>query len=445
MIPPPVITEPETPEEPAPDKPTPGDPQPDTPDPDSPLTPTEPDTPKPDEPTPEEPKQSFRISWFSADGKELLQESVVEEGTLPAYTGPTPVLPADMGFATGIRNQYEPGSITKARLYNYTFAGWTPVLAEADGDAEYTANFAAGEMLEFPENYYEDGAFVYRVMDSVPYRRLVSGGSGIGGNVNALMRRIQIKAKMGYGPGYTQGEHEVWRNMVTREGMRTIEGYLIGRTKGTSGDEVYSSMFANGESVHIDGQLTLGDDIELYTSANYFFYPPDDPYADDAYKRQGIPFKATTPVIEGKVLGITEGYIPNSMDENAPQLVRTRRVSIDTNNDGREDECMTLSPLYVTHREMFAQIRAGDDIAFRIHQYSYKIREDKVVHGRVFPEDVESYGDYINDRDFIYKWATGNPAANGDNFQTIELVNEQSIGGVVLGDKYTGKASSLKH
>jgi hypothetical protein len=350
-----------------------------------------------------------------------------------------------MGFATGLRSQYIPGSITKARLYSLAFDGWTPALAEADGDAEYTANFATSEMLEFPENYYEDGAFIYRVMDSVPYRRLRAGNRS-GRNVNALLRRVQIKAKTGYGPGYPPGEVEVWRNMTSGEGMWTIEGYLVGRTWSGTEDQVYSSLFATGEPAHIEGQLFEAG--SFYVPANYQVYRPDDIYEDDCYMLQDIPFKAKTPVIEGKVLGITEGYIPNSMDENAPQLVRTRRVSIDTNRDGREDECMTLSPLYVTHREMFDQIRAGDDISFRIHECVDKIGSNYVSdisNGRVFPEDVESYGDYINDRDFIYKWATGNPAANGDNFQTIELVNEQSIGGVVLGDKYTGKASSLKH
>jgi hypothetical protein len=401
-----------------------------------------------EEPTPEEPKQTFRISWFSADGKELLQESVVEEGTLPAYTGPTPTLPADMGFADGIRSQYIPGSLTKARLYNYTFAGWTPALAEADGDAEYTANFAAGETLEFPENYYDYGAFVYRVMDSVPMKRPLAG-EGIGGNVNVFIRRIQIKAKMGYGPGYTLGEEEVWRNAVVGEGIFTLEGYLIGRTSIGNWDVPYSSTLAQGDPVHIEGQLFEAG--IFYFPANYQVYRPDDPYADACYGYQGIPLKATTPVIEGKVLGITESKGDNAADRDAPQIVYTRRVSIDTNNDGREDECMTLCPVFVTHREMFDQIRAGDDISFRIHESVDMIGSNYVSdirNGRVFPEDVESYGDYINDRDFIYKWATGNPAANGDNFQTIELVNAQLVDGyqsIYLGDKYTGKASSLKH
>jgi hypothetical protein len=110
---------------------------------------------------------------------------------------------------------------------------------------------------------------------------------------------------------------------------------------------------------------------------------------------------------------------------------------------------------YVTHRERFDQIRPGDDISFRIHQDADKIGApgiggSDILNGRVFPEHVESYGDYLNGRDVIYKRATGNPAANGDTFQTIGRANQQPIydeydgNGVVVGDPYTGKASSLK-
>jgi hypothetical protein len=412
----------------------------------------DPENPKsdPDNPTPENPKE-FIITWLNTDGREMLQADYVKEGAMPAYNGPTPTMQEDVDFATGRDALYISGGTTKARLYNHTL-GWKPTPVQVSGAAEYTANFAKGEKLDFPENYYAENTAIYKVMDSVPYKMYLYG-IDYPQLVHSLQRRIQIKAKVGYGPGYPPGEVTFWRNHAIREGMRMTEGSLTGRTWSGADDPLYSNINLNGDVVHIDGQsIEIGG---MYVPANYQDYIPDNLHEKDCYGYQDIPLKGTTPIINGKVLGIVDGKMPNHMDrDDETRIIRSRRVSIDTDNDGAEDECMTLSPLYITHREMFDQIRPGDDISFRIHQYAGKIGAPgigggDILYGRVFPEDVESYGDYLNDRDFIYKWATGNPAANGGNFQTIELANPRLVdaeyfGGIYVGDPYTGKASSLK-
>ena len=85
--------------------------------------------PIPDEPTSESSSSSseipettkFTIKFVNDDGT-VLQESVVEAGELPAYTGATP---------------------TKAATaqYTYAFAGWDATIVEATADVVYTATF----------------------------------------------------------------------------------------------------------------------------------------------------------------------------------------------------------------------------------------------------------------------------------------------------------------
>ena len=68
---------------------------------------------------------SYLITFVNWDGTEL-QKSQVATGTIPEYTGETPVRPGD-------------------DQYTYTFKGWTPELAEVTEDAVYTAEFTAEE------------------------------------------------------------------------------------------------------------------------------------------------------------------------------------------------------------------------------------------------------------------------------------------------------------
>ncbi len=68
---------------------------------------------------------SYLITFLNWDGTEL-QKSQVTTGTIPEYTGITPVRPDD-------------------EQYTYIFKGWTPELVAVTADAVYTAEFYAEE------------------------------------------------------------------------------------------------------------------------------------------------------------------------------------------------------------------------------------------------------------------------------------------------------------
>ena len=66
---------------------------------------------------------TYTITFANWDGTEL-QSSQVEEGTLPEYTGATPVRPED-------------------EQNTYSFNGWSPAIVAATADATYTATYTA--------------------------------------------------------------------------------------------------------------------------------------------------------------------------------------------------------------------------------------------------------------------------------------------------------------
>lgn len=72
----------------------------------------------------------YTIRFLNWDGT-VLQSSQVKEGELPSYTGTTPVRPAD-------------------EQYTYSFSGWSPAIATATADVDYTAQFTATEKTTDP-------------------------------------------------------------------------------------------------------------------------------------------------------------------------------------------------------------------------------------------------------------------------------------------------------
>ena len=70
----------------------------------------------------------YTITWLNYDGEILEVDNRVIEGVTPHYDGAIPTRPDD-------------------GQYSYTFSGWTPELAPAHGNQEYTATYEANQML----------------------------------------------------------------------------------------------------------------------------------------------------------------------------------------------------------------------------------------------------------------------------------------------------------
>ena len=98
---------------------------------------------------------SYKVTWVDGDGTTLETDEGVEYGTMPTYDGREP---------------------TKAGTaqYTYTFAGWSPEVAEVEGDVTYQAVFEATLNTYNVTWYGEDGKTELRVDEGVAYGTIPS-------------------------------------------------------------------------------------------------------------------------------------------------------------------------------------------------------------------------------------------------------------------------------
>ncbi len=82
-------------------------------------------------------KINYNITWKNYDGT-ILKTEQVEYGTLPQYTGNTPVKESD-------------------EKYQYSFDKWTPSVSVVTGVAEYTAVFTQSDLSEYTITYDANG------------------------------------------------------------------------------------------------------------------------------------------------------------------------------------------------------------------------------------------------------------------------------------------------
>ena len=87
---------------------------------------------------------TYTITFANWDGTEL-QSSQVEEGTLPEYTGATPVRPED-------------------EQNTYSYNGWSPAIVAATADATYTATYTATPKSQGVEEVPSDQVLCTKVL-----------------------------------------------------------------------------------------------------------------------------------------------------------------------------------------------------------------------------------------------------------------------------------------
>ena len=92
---------------------------------------------------------TYTILFVNYDGSPLLTLSEVEHGTLPVYTGDTPVRDEDA-------------------QYTYTFSGWEPEVVAAVADATYTATYTATPKTSGVDNIE---------MSTAAHRKVIENGN----------------------------------------------------------------------------------------------------------------------------------------------------------------------------------------------------------------------------------------------------------------------------
>ena len=90
----------------------------------------------------------YTITWVNWDDT-VLGTSTVTEGETPAYTGETPIRPADL-------------------QYTYTFSGWTPAVGSAMADETYKAVFTS-ETVKYTISWYDEDGTTLLKETEVPY------------------------------------------------------------------------------------------------------------------------------------------------------------------------------------------------------------------------------------------------------------------------------------
>ena len=93
----------------------------------------------------------YTINWVNWDDT-VLGTTTVTEGETPAYTGETPIRPADI-------------------QYTYTFSGWTPAVGPAMADETYKAVFTS-ETVKYTVSWYDEDGTTLLGETKVPYGEL---------------------------------------------------------------------------------------------------------------------------------------------------------------------------------------------------------------------------------------------------------------------------------